>query len=62
MGAWFLTNAGGSKLAGSLAAFSGRVPLKAVFFMIPCVASIVAAGLLYLCIPWLNRLTRGAAA
>ncbi len=60
MGAWFLTNAGGSKIAGMLAALAGHLSSQATFFMIPFGVSIVAAGLLYLCIPWLNRLTHGA--
>jgi proton-dependent oligopeptide transporter, POT family len=61
MGAWFLTNAGGNKIAGWLASLSATVTSHATFYMIPVVASLVAAVLLFFCIPWLNRLTRGAA-
>src|SRR5579883_1252455 len=57
MGAWFLTNAVGDKIAGSLAALGARLPSHAQFFMIPLVTSLVAAALLLLCAPWLKRLT-----
>jgi POT family proton-dependent oligopeptide transporter len=61
MGAWFLTNAGGNKFAGKLAALASSIPSHATFFLIPVALSLVAAVLLFFCIPWLNRLTKGGA-
>jgi POT family proton-dependent oligopeptide transporter len=58
MGAWFLTNASGNKLAGFLASLTARVPSQTAFFTIPLVISLTAAVLLVLFVPWLRRLTR----
>jgi POT family proton-dependent oligopeptide transporter len=60
MGAWFLTNATGSKLAGWLAALAPGLP-QTEFFAILAAIGVVAATVLIFCVPWLKRLTQSAA-
>jgi proton-dependent oligopeptide transporter, POT family len=61
MGAWFLTNSSGLKLAGFVASLAPRMPSQVAFFTIPLVVAATAAVLLFLCVPWLKRLTAGTA-
>lgn len=56
MAGWFLANSAGDKIAGMIAGFYGRMP-NGSFFTIFVVSSFVAAGLLYLLVPKINRLT-----
>jgi len=60
MGAWFLTNASGLKLAGYVASLAPRMPSQVAFFTIPLVIAGVAAVLLFVCVPTLKRLTTSA--
>jgi POT family proton-dependent oligopeptide transporter len=59
MGAWFLTNASANKIAGWLAALGSAIP-QTLFFTILLAMSLAAGAALWLCIPWLKRLTAGA--
>ena len=56
MAGWFLANGAGNKIAGSLAALSGRMS-HGSFFTIFVVTSLAAAAILYLLVPRINRLT-----
>jgi POT family proton-dependent oligopeptide transporter len=57
MGAWFLTNAVGLKLAGFLASLAARVSSQVEFFTIMLAVAGVAAAVLFLCVPVVKRLT-----
>jgi POT family proton-dependent oligopeptide transporter len=61
MGAWFLTNSSGLKLAGFVASLAGRMPTQVTFFTILIVISAVAGVLLFVCVPALKRLTASVA-
>ena len=56
MAAWFLSNSFGNKLAGSAAALAGTMP-SGTFFSIFVVTSLSAAAILFLLVPFINRLT-----
>jgi dipeptide/tripeptide permease len=56
MSAWFLANGIGDKLSGSLAAIASTMP-AARFFSIFIVASLIAAAVLAMLVPWLRRTT-----
>ncbi len=58
MAGWFLANGAGNKIAGTVAGLYGRLS-NGEFFMIFVVSSFVAAALLYLLVPRINRLTEG---
>jgi proton-dependent oligopeptide transporter, POT family len=57
MGAWFLTNSSGLKLAGFVASLASVMPTQVSFFAILLVISSVAAVALFLCVPTIKRLT-----
>ena len=59
MGVWFLSNAAGNKLAGSIGALAEGQGDSTVFAGI-AIGSVVAGGLLFLLAPWLHRMTHGA--
>jgi POT family proton-dependent oligopeptide transporter len=59
MGSWFLSNAAANKLAGNLAALTEKMANhQDKFFMIFVATSFVAAILMFLLVPTLNRLTK----
>jgi POT family proton-dependent oligopeptide transporter len=58
MAAWFLANGAGNKIAGSVAALSGKMP-SARFYMIFVVSSFTAAAVLFFLVSKINRLTAG---
>jgi POT family proton-dependent oligopeptide transporter len=62
MGAWFLTNSFGSKLAGMLAALGSQLPSQVQFFTILLGISLTAGAVLLFFVPWLKRLTQGTGA
>jgi POT family proton-dependent oligopeptide transporter len=57
MGAWFLTNSSGLKLAGFVASLAPRMPTQVAFFLIPLAIAGTATVLLLACVPLLKRLT-----
>jgi proton-dependent oligopeptide transporter, POT family len=57
MGAWFLTNSSGLKLAGFVASLASTMPSQVSFFSILLAISAVAGLLLFLCVPVIKRLT-----
>ncbi len=57
MGAWFLTNSSGLKLAGFVASLASVMPTQVSFFAILLVISSVAGLVLFLCVPTIKRLT-----
>ena len=57
MGAWFLTNASGLKLAGFVASLASTMPSQVSFFSILLVISAAAGALLFFCVPTIKRLT-----
>ena len=59
LGVWFLSNAAGNKLAGSIGALAEGQGDSTVFAGI-AIGSVVAGGLLFLLAPWLHRMTHGA--
>jgi POT family proton-dependent oligopeptide transporter len=63
MGSWFLSNAAANKLAGNLAALTETMAHhQDKFFMIFVATSFVAAILMFLLVPVLNRLTKSVKA
>jgi POT family proton-dependent oligopeptide transporter len=59
MGVWFLSNAAGNKLAGTIGALAEGHGDATVFAGI-AIGSAVAGGLLFVLAPWLYRMTHGA--
>jgi POT family proton-dependent oligopeptide transporter len=57
MGAWFLTNSLGLKLAGYVASLASTMPTRVSFFTIPLAIASVAATLLFFFVPTIKRLT-----
>jgi POT family proton-dependent oligopeptide transporter len=58
MGVWFLSNAGGNKLAGWAAGFFGSLPLPLLFGAVAAI-SMASAVVLGLLVPWIKRLMGG---
>ena len=59
MAAWFLANGAGNKIAGMVAGLYGTMP-NGKFYMIFVVSSFAAAGILWMLVPRINRLTESA--
>jgi|SRR5579863_3610451 POT family proton-dependent oligopeptide transporter len=57
MGAWFLTNSLGLKLAGFVASLASTMPTQLSFFTILLVISAAGGLVLFLCVPTIKRLT-----
>jgi POT family proton-dependent oligopeptide transporter len=57
MGAWFLTNSLGLKLAGFVASLASTMPTQLSFFTILLVISAVGGLVLFFCVPVIKRLT-----
>ena len=57
MGAWFLTNSTGLKLAGFVASLATKVSTQVEFFAILLAIASGSAVLLFLCVPTVKRLT-----
>ena len=58
MGGWMLSTALGNKLSGILAGLWGFFPNKAHYFLVNSVLMIIAAGGIFVILPWLRRIYR----